>query len=69
MNPSENITPSENIIPSGEYRCGDVFKFGERFWKVYSVPHDGTVWAATLHMTPFLRKAFRVEEKVCTNAN
>lgn len=57
------MTLVENIIPSGEYKCGDVFKFDERLWKVYSVSHDGTIWAATLDMNPFLRNAFRVEKK------
>lgn len=57
------MTLVENIIPSGEYKCGDVFKFDERLWKVYSISHDGTIWAATLDMNPFLRNKFYREEK------
>ena len=55
--------PNKPTIPDIEYRCGDVFKYGDRFWKVHSISHDGTIWAATLDMNPFLRIAFRVKKK------
>ena len=57
MKPGEEMS-----IPRGDYKCGDVFKCGERFWKIYAVSYDGTIWAATIDMNPFIRNKFRVEE-------